>query len=389
MDLLTRSDLNELMTEAVAPCVSIYVPTARERPRQYDTARIHLKNLLDAARTQLDQTQYEGVDIAAMLAPAQALQRSRAFWNEQARGLAVFITPNLVRHWRLPLDFEPAVHVGASFWVRPLLPYFDGDDTFYILALSRNDVRLLRATRHQVTVLPLPDTPTSLEEALRWDDPEKQLQMRTAAVAQDGSARGARVAFHGHSPSDEETSNLSRFVRHVDRGITDAIDDTTIPLVLAGTEEIVAAYRQVTDHSALLDSEILGAPDTQTPAALHAAAVPRMMQHLEAKRQVEVDRYGDLAAQNRATAELEKLVRAAYFGQIDVFFLPDVAPVYGTYDPEQARVTLTTADGAVDLLNAVAVQTLQNGGTVYTGVSPLEDRPAALLRYTTEALPGS
>ena len=82
-----------------------------------------------------------------MLEPASKLLKELYFWQHQSAGLAIFITSNRVRRYRLPLNFAELMVVTDHFHISPLLPLFTGDGQFYILALSQNEVRLLLGTR--------------------------------------------------------------------------------------------------------------------------------------------------------------------------------------------------------------------------------------------------
>jgi hypothetical protein len=93
-----------------------------------------------------------------------------------ADGLALFLAPHLSRSYRLPLAFEELAVVAGRFHVKPLLPLFTDDGRFDVLALSQNAVRMLECTRHSARQLELEGVPPNLAEALKYDDPEKQLQ---------------------------------------------------------------------------------------------------------------------------------------------------------------------------------------------------------------------
>jgi hypothetical protein len=71
------------------------------------------------------------------------------------------------------------------------------------------------------TILDLVGLPKNLAEALRWDDPERQLQAHAAKGASTGGARPAPV-YHGHGAGmlDEKVKNeLLRFFQKLDRSL--------------------------------------------------------------------------------------------------------------------------------------------------------------------------
>ena len=121
----------------------------------------------------------------------QDLLGNRLFWRYQSDGLAVLFNQDGMRHYRLPLDFEELLVVADRFHLKPLLPLLSGDGRFFLLALSQNEIRLLQGTRHSVSQIDLQDVPDSLAEALKWDDPQSQLQWHTGTSAvSNGGQRG-------------------------------------------------------------------------------------------------------------------------------------------------------------------------------------------------------
>jgi hypothetical protein len=105
----------------------------------------------------------------------------------------------------------------------------------------------------------------------------------------------------------------------------------------------------------------------------------------EAKSEV-TSRYHQLAESDQASAELAEIVPAAFQGRVDALFVAVGTQRWGSYDPDRNKVVMKDepTNGAEDLLDFAAVQTLANGGTVYA-VSPEEvpgEKPvAAVFRY--------
>ncbi len=101
-----------------------------------------------------------------MLAPAILLLQDAYFWQHQSDGLAIFLSSNKIRRYRLPLNFEELMVVDDHLYIKPLLPLFTGDGQFYILALSQNKVRLLNGTRDSVSEVDIGQVGGSLAEAI-------------------------------------------------------------------------------------------------------------------------------------------------------------------------------------------------------------------------------
>ena len=118
--------------------------------------------------------------------------------------------------------------VGERFHIKPLLPMFVGDGRFFILAVSQNDVRVLNGTRNSVDKINLEDMPTSLAEALRFEDPERQLQIHTSTDAPRGVTERPS-AFHGYGVGTNDAKiNLLRYFHILDRGLNQFLSGENI-----------------------------------------------------------------------------------------------------------------------------------------------------------------
>jgi hypothetical protein len=218
MDILNRAELEQLMRKEQQWCVSIYMPTHRTGTEaQQDPIR--LKNLLREAEKHLSEQGVGTRAVQKMLEPASVLLQDPNFWQHQSDGLAIFLSSNRVRRYRLPLNFEELVVVTDHFHINPLLPLFTGDGQFYILALSQNEVRLLLGTRHSVSEVDIGQVGGSLAEAIPSLNHQMSLQLHTSGSTSGVSGSGS-VTFHGQGGgSDDSAKNeLLRYFRLVSDG---------------------------------------------------------------------------------------------------------------------------------------------------------------------------
>jgi hypothetical protein len=245
-------------------------------------------------------------------------------------------------------------------------------------------VRLIEATRINAGEVDLATAPSSLRQALRFDDPERQLQYHTAAP----HAGGRRAAvFHGHGVgTDDQKDNVLRFCQQVDRGLTPMLRASAAPLVLAAVESIAAIYRRANTYRHLLETVVTGNPEGFSARDLQAKAWPLVEPVIHAKRDAAVVRYRNDRGRAKATASLVEALRGAADGRVDVLFVPVGMQRWGTFVEPTRDVVLHESPeaGDEDLLNLLAIRTLRDGGTVYA-VAPA-DMPdggevAALLRY--------
>lgn len=382
MDLLPREELEKLIEGCGGPCVSIFLPTHRAGTEtQQDPIR--LKNLLEEAREDLLAKELRSTEADRILEPARELLADEVFWRYQSDGLAVFLSWDDFRYYRLPLHFEELTVVASRYHVKPVLPLLTGDGQFYVLALSQNEVRLLRATRYSVSEVELRDVPESLADVLKHDAPEKQLQFHTGT----SGGRGGRAAvFHGHEAVDTKDYINLRYFRQVDQGVREVLKGSRALLVLAGVEYLLPIYREVSTYPHLVEEGVTGNPEGLSEEEVHRQAWAIVRPHfLEARREA-VARYEQLAGTGRTSNDLREIVPAAYYGRVDVLFAAAGSRQWGVFDPGTGEAELheEAEFGDGDLLDFAAVQTLLTKGTVY--VLDPEDVPggavtASVFRY--------
>ena len=384
MDSLERQDLRELISQAGGPFVSIYQPTHRAGADiQQDPIR--LKNLIREAAEKLKTAGMRAPAAKKMLKPASDLLNDGSFWRHQEGGLALFVSPEFFRSYRLPIAVPELAVVTGRFHLKPLLPLFSGDGKFYILALSQNQIRFLEGSRYRVNELDLQNVPTSLAEALKYDVFQKDLQFRTRMPA---TAQGKGTAiYYGSGAGGEDSKNeILRYFQQVDRGIGELLRGEKTPLVLAGVEYLFPIYKEASTHPFLAEEGILGNPEGLRDEELHEKALKVLDPFFRKQKEEAADRFRQAVGTGKASGDLREIVPAAYEGRVDSLFVTVGLQRWGRFDPAAHAVELHPdfVEGDEDLLDFAAVHTFVNGGAVYaSGPDQMPDKNplAALFRY--------
>ena len=387
MDILTRAELRQLMMKQKQWCVSIYMSTHRTGTEtQQDPIR--LKNLLKEAENQLSARGVSTRDMQEMLEPANNLLQDLVFWQHQSDGLAIFLSANGVRRYRLPLNFEELVAIEDHFYIKPLMPLFTGDGQFYILALSKNDIRLLNGTRYNVSEVDIGQLVGSLDEAISSDDHQVNLQHHTSGST--GAASGGQSAtFHGHGGGDgSDKDDLLRYFHRVEDALTEFLQGDEVPLVLAGAEYLLPIYKKANKYPNLIDRVITGNPDLLSVEELHKSAWDILGPFFQEAQEEAVAHYQQLAGQasEQVADTLEKIIPAAMNGRVEILFVSAGLQQWGVFNTTTNKIEIhdQKESGDEHLLDLAVVQTYLKGGTVYV-VEP-EKVPsgtyaAAVLRY--------
>lgn len=386
IDTLSHDELRSLIAQPAGSYVSLFLPIQRIEPARRQNP-IRLENLLRQAETRLLTCGMSLAAAQALLAPAWQLIKDRSFWVHQSDGLAIFVGPDLFRSYRLPLAFEELVVVDERPHIAPLLSLLQDDGPFYLLALSLDGVQMLHATHYSSSPVAVHDVPTSLQDSLKYDEFAKQPQFHPGVPGRGGE-RGA--IFHGQGALDDQLAKeeILRYFQQVNRGVCAALRDEHAPLLLAGVAYLLPIYRAANSYPHLLEEGILHNPDDLHSEELHARAWALTAPHFAQARGVATERYRLLAdtQPTQASSYLRAIVPAAYEGRIATLFVATGAQQWGRFDPGTGELSLHEAAEPRDseLLDAVAIQTILHGGTIYA-VTP-EQMPeaapvAAIFRY--------
>ncbi|HEY9730053.1 MAG TPA: hypothetical protein V6D50_26705, partial [Chroococcales cyanobacterium] len=159
MSLLSLEELKKLVEQPKGLCVSIYMPIQRAGVElQQNSPR--LKNLKRDAENKILESGLSEGEAWEFLQPIQNIidSNDETFWQQyNGDGLAIFVASGVCHYYRLPLNFQELVVVTDHFHLKPLLPLLIGDEKYYVLALSQQDVRLLECTRYSVREIGLED----------------------------------------------------------------------------------------------------------------------------------------------------------------------------------------------------------------------------------------
>lgn len=361
---ITRNDLKSLAEAASSCCVSIYLtaPRAGEETRE---SPYRLKLLLQEARARFLEKGVDKRQAARLLQPFEALLDDYPFWQHQFGGVGLFVTDDFFRAHQTSYAVSDRVIIGERFHVKPLLPMWAGDGEFLLLTLSKNAVALYRASRFAFERVPLENVPQSEAEALRFDDPEKSLQVHPG---QPGGRGEQTAIIHGHGAAREEAKERTlRFFHFVNRGLKPHLSDEQAPLLLAGVDYYLPLYRQANSYPHLVDAIVPGNPEEVREEELHRAAWKVMEPHFGQKRKQAFEAIEQGLANGRATDDLEQAVSSACQGRADTCFVALEEHCWGAYDASTAKIRILdrTDRLAVDLLDLAVTETLIKGGNVF------------------------
>jgi hypothetical protein len=381
MNTLSRDELKSLFGDHRGLCVSIYLPTHRTMPDVLQDP-IRLKNLIKRAETLLAEHGIRPSDASTLLEPARMLLDNSHYWEYQRDGLALFLADGFFRSYSLPMTFAESVVVSHAFVLNPLLRFFTNDGHFFLLTLSQHGTTLYSGSQQGLASVPVEQMPKNLDDALKYDVVEKQLQFRSGV-----SSTGTGAIFHGQGVGiDDAKDRILRYFRAVDKSLQPTLRGHHAPLILAGVEYLFPIYREAATYRSLIEPAVKGNVDQMPLAELHRQAWEIAHKHFKQVQETAAGLYRKLAAEPKTSGSLQDTLMAAEYGRVEYLFVPVGVEYWGTFDRGRKSIELhdRKQNGDVDLLDLAAQFTIMNNGTVFA--VPLTEMPdqtpvAAVYRY--------
>lgn len=387
MDILTIEDVRELTNIEQELFISIYMPTFS---KGVDTKQnpIKFKQLLREAEDKLYEKDLRKAEVQEILAPASHLIDQTNFWQQQSDGLAVFIYPGGIKYYRLPIEFKESVSVSNKVFIKPLLPLFSGNGQFYVLALSKNEVRLFLGTRQMIAPIELEDAPESMFDMQVDDDPRTNLLFRTSSPQGKSELSYNKVTQGQGNENEYEKNELTRYFRGIDEALTKIDKKDEIPLVLAAVEYLIPIYKEISNYPYIVDDFIRGNPEMLDGNDLHKLAWDIVEPIFTDQQKKAEDKFNQFLGQRNKlfSTSLDKIIPAAYSGQIESLFVANEVDQWGKFYHDTNKIKFHDEEqvGDEDLLEYASILTLSRGGKVFAVDAdkvPAGGTVAAILRY--------
>lgn len=368
VDTPTSQELKALSEERADACISIYLQTT-PLTQDIEKARIAFGNQAKEALEQLSSSGFDKRRLSAMGEMLDDLAEDDEFWRVQAHALAVFVTADRTRTFRLASKVEPMVEVSDRFHLKPLMRATTFANAGFVLALAENSVRLVEVFSDlPAQEIAVPDLPKSAADALN------------VATLNDRSHR-RRIAG-----SEGQKVRLAQYARIVDAAIRPILAGRDLPLLLAATEPLASIYRSVNSFPHLLRRTITSTDDRSSEGELAEAARPVLDEAYRDELREFNSRFEQRAGDGRAITDISDAARAATFGAIEVLLVDMDTSIAGTVDEETGAVSFAdNADasnyGVVDEIMGRAIRTGARVLSVRADDLPEGQHLAAVLRY--------
>jgi len=431
--------VRRLLTPALAPCVSVYLPTHRNVPDNR-VDQPSFAHLVAAVEMSLSAGRRRD-EVERLLRPFRALADDRRFWEHTRDGLAVLAADGAATVFVLDRPVRPLAVVARRHHLAPLLRLAAAAEQFSLLALTAREARVFAGTAwhgaaggspgaaprtvvNRLEPLPLPDTgggragvrrPAGL---LSSDEvvEDETLEPHRVKLGMGPAGRGQTAVVHGGfgSRQDETDKDTEIFLRHVDEVLRRANPPTEnlasppaggsqaggLPLVLVAGDRLAATFRGLSKNPRLLAGHVARDPRDMTVESLAVAAAEVMGRDREARVARELSAFAPARERGLASGDPADIARAAVAGRVATLFVEADRFEPGRLDRATGAIETESGPAALrqpdlsraggtaletdDLMGGIAEEALASGAAIVALVRnamPTETGLAAIYRY--------
>jgi hypothetical protein len=310
------------------------------------------------------------------------------FWQQTTEGLAVFVGPGTFEVFQLPIECEERVCVADSYDITPLLIIEAYDQPYYLLDLAMHNTKLFKGDMYGLEPVAV-DFPASPEAALNIDEmfSNSNTIRNQNSPASDGS--GA-VASHGQGDSNragrEERFQYFRILENTMTALKEF--DSTLPIVIAGTDSEVGDFRNSTKLTTVVHEYIQGNHTNTTLPELSRLAWPIIQSEIISKRAIDaIEQLREKEGLQKSSYDYKDVTEAANMGRVQTLLVGITRKTTDTVsDALQNAVPILTFAGQPDYerITELVKKVLAQGGTIL-GVGnemlPAKVPVAAIYRY--------
>ncbi len=364
--MVSEKEINKLVNRNGSNLVTITLPTHKTGEESKQDP-IRLKNLLTEAVSILKENGKKEAEAEEYLKSAFELLDKPLFWAHADKGLTIYISEDESDIFKLPYKVDSEVYVNDHHLITPLLPMLSTNGTFCVLAVSRQEAKLLKCTRDDVEDITPANVSLSVEEYLEVDQ-EKELQFHTGARTQ-------QAMFFGHGASEEDKKVIvEQYFRELEKEITTIMRERNDPLVIVGLKDNLSMYKKVNNYGRLIEDAVEFNPDELSDQDLRDKGWNVIQKHFLKDMYNSLEKFSE-QAEGKVSNNLGDIVEATIQGRSQTIFISKDEKKWGVFDEAEQTVHYSSKpeNGDIELLNWLSITGRKTGSNVY--LLPKEEMP--------------
>lgn len=349
---VTHDELS-FLAKLEGPCVTIFLDTYICGPETVLNSK-QLERLLPKTQEQLEDFGLSKDEIDKYLKPLQNLINDDFEWQHMSEGLVLCLNPFEAIGYKVSHDVPMQVTVGSKHKLHYLVQELDRSQKYFILSVTQDDVRLLKADDSKVERVQLRYIPESLSAALpEGVGKEPGYQGNSVSASRVGNSHGVETV-HGHDVSDIFDVQVEKFLNDVGKNLIKELGkDKGKAVILATVPNYISAIKNSSGYENFSDEVVNGSYSHLSDHELHELAKPIFEKVLERYKAGYEEVAEKAASEKKFTTSLDDSLELSREYRIDTLIVS--GPDYNTVD----EIT-----GEFDVYDELISNTLVGGGKV-------------------------
>lgn len=262
---MNPSDIDRMLSEKGNPCISIILPTYRYTKERMQNPELIEKAVLKAGSL-LTHSAWPKDKVTTLQSKLSSLLDKIDYMRLQ-EGLAIFISPNISEIHHLPFRVKEKVMLGKTFEIRDIMYFAQFLKPYCLLTVSKKRVRLFKGSARD------------LHEIVNRDFPKKYTEEYEYARPSIGSSSSPGLKAFERDKSVMEDVRTKAFFKQADETLKRYLKGD-MPLFIAGAEEVLADFENMSHHSKNVAGRIPGNYDLDAVHPLAETAWRKIREHV-------------------------------------------------------------------------------------------------------------
>lgn len=259
--MIFRNELKHLQSISGYPCVSILMPTHRTFPeREQDPIR--LKNLITEVKKRLLK-EFSEEEIKPIINNINSIVETIDF-NRSLRGLAIFVNSTKSFKFLLPFPVKERIQIDDNFATRDIVFGMNRSEPYWVLILNEKSAQIYTGVRENIM------------EYFGNSFPVVNKYYEIKNVNEKEVSKNDRMI--------DNAERLKNFVRDVDAKLK-ALNTDGYDIVVAGTDRVLAAYKEITSQKENIVSFVKGNYADKSTSELSKLMWPEVKKARSQKRE--------------------------------------------------------------------------------------------------------
>jgi hypothetical protein len=298
---LIGESLLTLQNEKGNICISVIIPTHRISPdRRSD--QLNAKRAIEKAE-QLLKMKYAQNIVSPLMKKLNELFLQIDF-DHNEDGLGLFVSSNVQFQFSFPFRVEEKIVVGNSFEIRDVLYKVNYSDPYYVLLLTEHGAHLFYGSWNVLDEIKDKHFPMEYEDEYAYNPPSRSTS----------SAGQAHVKSFEKDKSELEKIRFKNFFHKVDNILNGYLLNKE-PLILLGTEKLLALFENASTHEKHFAGKITGSYSYLNLKQLSDLVSPVLYGYLQNKRTKLIEEFIEKGGQHLGTSGIQDIWSAAMEGK--------------------------------------------------------------------------